>query len=637
MGKKLIALIFGLFSLANISLAANYTIESYDVDMILNIDGSMHIQETITINFSSPSHGIIRKIATKNPNNGRITSINTPNIQDDPFSISKENGYVSLKIWDLNKTIIWSHQYKIDYKVDNAIVSFENNKWEELYWNIIGTERNTSIKDINFSVTLPKEYQSNGDNFYAVRGKIWEKKKENLIFNQDWSSNFKGKFTGNLVIGEWISIYIPFSSKYFSFPENYNDYFRTNAPNFPTDTDAWKKNSIISASSKSLLSLISLLGIFFLIFFTLKYRAIKETSIDNITNNDDIEVFTIWKNGEKIKEKCLAKESSKDILETSVEINIIILYIFLGVFFIMIFSRIFSWNLWFLVISLSLFSLFLLYKSSVYRGKKPIIPYYLPPKNLDPILLFAFAYNNRLTKWLMAPLLYYRASKKWIKIRYTNQSSSFWIFSFNQSYFSIILDEKYKEKIGLWIFNTFFYWNNELIINSAHNNSLYSKITKLNHRFQTLYKMEEKNLWWTQKKIILKYFSSYTLTEKWKALYDQLNGFRYYLEKVERPQIEELLKEDPEYISKILPRVALFGLNDKLSKKIWDLMETYTREWFEETSNLGWLTLLSELNSSISSNEYSPSSDSWDGWWNSGSSGSWSSWWGGGGWGGSSW
>lgn len=98
MGKKLIALIFGLFSLANISLAANYTIESYDVDMILNIDGSMHIQETITINFSSPSHGIIRKIATKNPNNGRITSINTPNIQDDPFSISKENGYVSLKI-----------------------------------------------------------------------------------------------------------------------------------------------------------------------------------------------------------------------------------------------------------------------------------------------------------------------------------------------------------------------------------------------------------------------------------------------------------------------------------------------------------------------------------------------------------
>lgn len=57
----------------------------------------------------------------------------------------------------------------------------------------------------------------------------------------------------------------------------------------------------------------------------------------------------------------------------------------------------------------------------------------------------------------MAPLLYYRASKKWIKIRYTNQSSSFWIFSFNQSYFSIILDEKYKEKIGLWIFNTFFY------------------------------------------------------------------------------------------------------------------------------------------------------------------------------------
>lgn len=98
MRKTLIALIFGLFSLINISFAANYTIEKYDVDMQLQSDGSMHVQETINVDFSSPSHGIIRKIATKNPNNRKVTSISNARVQSDSFTTDTDGDYVSLKI-----------------------------------------------------------------------------------------------------------------------------------------------------------------------------------------------------------------------------------------------------------------------------------------------------------------------------------------------------------------------------------------------------------------------------------------------------------------------------------------------------------------------------------------------------------
>ena len=49
--------------------------------MELRTDGSMLVNETIDANFSQQKHGIIRKIATKNPNNGRVTSISSPMVE----------------------------------------------------------------------------------------------------------------------------------------------------------------------------------------------------------------------------------------------------------------------------------------------------------------------------------------------------------------------------------------------------------------------------------------------------------------------------------------------------------------------------------------------------------------------------
>jgi len=39
------------------------------------------------------------------------------------------------------------------------------------------------------------------------------------------------------------------------------------------------------------------------------------------------------------------------------------------------------------------------------------------------------------------------------------------------------------------------------------------------------------------------------------------------------------LKDDPEYINKILPWIVLFGLQNKLAKQIEDLMQQTIQQW----------------------------------------------------------
>ena len=49
--------------------------------MELRTDGSMLVNETVDVNFSVQKHGILRNIATKNPNNGRVVSISFPMVE----------------------------------------------------------------------------------------------------------------------------------------------------------------------------------------------------------------------------------------------------------------------------------------------------------------------------------------------------------------------------------------------------------------------------------------------------------------------------------------------------------------------------------------------------------------------------
>ena len=63
-----------------------------------------------------------------------------------------------------------------------------------------------------------------------------------------------------------------------------------------------------------------------------------------------------------------------------------------------------------------------------YNGKKPLIPYYLPPKALDIYTLFAFSVKYGLSKDFVAPIFLYWASQGKITISYKESRVDFGLF-----------------------------------------------------------------------------------------------------------------------------------------------------------------------------------------------------------------
>ncbi len=145
-----------------ISSSGGYTIESYDIDMVVNEDNTFDITEKITAYFTSSKHGIFRKIPLKNTiqrtdgttsnNIAKITNINV----SENYTTSKESGYKVIKIGDSNQTVVGRHSYTIKYTYNIGKDPLKNA--DELYYNLIGTEWDTSINNVTFKITMPKSF-----------------------------------------------------------------------------------------------------------------------------------------------------------------------------------------------------------------------------------------------------------------------------------------------------------------------------------------------------------------------------------------------------------------------------------------------------------------------------------------------
>ena len=168
MKRKFLSVIFiiGMFFILqtpNKVLAdSDYTIQSYNIDMIVNEDNTFDITETITAYFDIPKHGIYRKIplknsvtrtdGTKSSNRVKITNLSV----SEEYTTSNENGYKVIKIGNANKSLTGKQTYIIKYKYNIGKDPLKNA--DELYFNLIGDQWDTSINKVYFKITMPKEF-----------------------------------------------------------------------------------------------------------------------------------------------------------------------------------------------------------------------------------------------------------------------------------------------------------------------------------------------------------------------------------------------------------------------------------------------------------------------------------------------
>ncbi len=53
------------------------------------------------------------------------------------------------------------------------------------------------------------------------------------------------------------------------------------------------------------------------------------------------------------------------------------------------------------------------------------------------------------------------------------------------------------------------------------------------------------------------------LSPKGKAIRNHLMGFKVFLERVKRDEVQRRKEEDPEYVDKVLPYIILLGIEDQ--------------------------------------------------------------------------
>ena len=130
-----------------------YSIKTFIVDLNLRDDWKLDILEEIVITYNEPSHWFYREIPylyEVDENTMLKTPITNIVVEWAEFEESKYGNYERLKIGSKNQLVNWDKVYKISYTVDWAVRNKE--WWQELYWNIVGTEWDTSINKVNFKL-----------------------------------------------------------------------------------------------------------------------------------------------------------------------------------------------------------------------------------------------------------------------------------------------------------------------------------------------------------------------------------------------------------------------------------------------------------------------------------------------------
>ena len=160
MTKKIIGVILFILSFILISFLPNnsyavtdYVINSYDINVKVNENNTFDITETITANFYTRKHGIIRTIPLKNTierldgststNRVKITNLQVNN----EYSKSNSNGNLAIKIGNQDTYVTGLQKYVIKYTYDIGADPVKDA--DEFYYNLIGTDSDSVSYSVN--------------------------------------------------------------------------------------------------------------------------------------------------------------------------------------------------------------------------------------------------------------------------------------------------------------------------------------------------------------------------------------------------------------------------------------------------------------------------------------------------------
>lgn len=194
----------------------DYVIDSYNINIKVNENNTYDVRETIEAYFNIPKHGIYRTIpltntitrldGTTNKNRAKISNVKI----SDKYMTSRENNNYKIKIGDANVTLTGKKQYEISYNYN--IGKDRSKNYDELYFNIIGSEWDTVIGNITFTITMPKDFEENKLGF--SKGYVGSTDSSKITYSVD-KNVITGHYYGVLNPGEALTVRTELPEGYF--------------------------------------------------------------------------------------------------------------------------------------------------------------------------------------------------------------------------------------------------------------------------------------------------------------------------------------------------------------------------------------------------------------------------------------
>ncbi len=607
-----------------------FTIDSYESNYKLRNDWILEVTENINVDFSENRHWIYRDIPYIYSNYLK-TPIKKVKVPWYKFTTSKEWKNYQIKIWSANKTVIWKQNYSIQYQIKWSVREFSG--YQELYWNILWTERNTPVNDFNFSLELPSDLNLNDNEIWVYIWEKWSNNTSRAIINWNIIRNAEPL---NLWAREWVTLavklpvdYVP-AKKYYSLKWWFIYY-----------------SNAISIWIRGIVS--SLVGFFSIRELIRRYKRRKELR------------QTHWR---KIRNMIYYTPPK---WYTAMEV-----------------AAIYNWKSNFDILSAFLYSWVVEGYIKIEEWIEKILrlrkskKYFFRKTSHEP----KFCFDNSLNVWKY--MHFSDPEERFWKLCFVekdiNKLDSFWASEsrllkkivdevFYQIHTKFVPDRKELYKVQRIsskqykyskskLYRKVSYWDGQYFLNrfiailwmfiSCYLIGIFTNDEDLAAYFAVWFRWivflciiglviwNWINKWFSFRWNIrrdLKYIS-----EEWIDAIEQTLWFRKYLLSADDERLRTLLNDDPTYFEKYLPYAIALNVWRHWIKKCMHILEEmdYSPKWISASDNNWWnaMTSMSSIWDSISSTVYDidhPSS-SGGGWWDWGSSSWWSSWGGSSGW-----
>lgn len=140
--------------------AQDFIINEFHSDITVNEDSSFIVKEVIDVNFHRSKHGIYREIPFRYKDELgstvttplKVISVTNGVGEKWNYQVSRKGGVTNIKIGDAKKYVSGPQTYVITYKVENAILFFDDH--DQLYWNVTGNYWQAPIEKASAVVKL---------------------------------------------------------------------------------------------------------------------------------------------------------------------------------------------------------------------------------------------------------------------------------------------------------------------------------------------------------------------------------------------------------------------------------------------------------------------------------------------------